>query len=122
MHEFSAVKNIVDRVLEISEKEGAEKISRIELGLGEFTMLEQEQMNFWLEIMLSETSVGKSTEIIFNRIEGLIRCDECGYEGHLETNELSHLFPVIQCPECGNHNVHIIEGDDLLIEKMEIEK
>ncbi|MEA1913617.1 MAG: hydrogenase/urease maturation nickel metallochaperone HypA [candidate division WOR-3 bacterium] len=122
MHEFTTVNNIVQRVIEVSQEEGAKEILRLEIGLGEFTPLEKEQMEFWLNQMLSETELGKSTEVVLNRIRGLIKCKGCGYEGTLETSGLDHFFPILKCPKCGSHNLEILKGDDCIIQRLEIDK
>ncbi|MCK4422012.1 hydrogenase maturation nickel metallochaperone HypA [candidate division WOR-3 bacterium] len=121
MHEFSTVKNIVERVVEVAEKEGAKEILQIEVGVGEFTLLEIEQMKFWLEMMLNSTEIGKSAKIVIHQIDGIIQCGDCRYKGGLKTTELDHLFPILRCPECKGYNLKIIEGDDCLIKSMEIE-
>ena len=121
MHEFSTVKNIVEKVTEVAEKEGAKEITRLEIELGELTLLEGEQIKFWLEMMLSQTELGKSTEVILHRICGVIQCNSCGYKGGLGTIGMDHYFPVLMCPKCESHDLKVIEGDDCIIKSVEIE-
>jgi hydrogenase nickel incorporation protein HypA/HybF len=122
MHEFSTVKNIVERVTEVAEKEDAREILRLDIELGELTLLEEEQMRFWLEVMLSESRLGKSTEVVLHRIPGVIQCNKCGYKGGLETTNLDHLFPILKCPKCESFDLEVTEGEDCIIKSLEIDK
>ncbi|MCK4572696.1 hydrogenase maturation nickel metallochaperone HypA [candidate division WOR-3 bacterium] len=121
MHEFSIVKNIVEKVTEVALKERAKEITRLEIELGELTLLEEEQMRFWLEMMLSQTELGRGVEVVLNRISGVIKCKKCGYEGGLETTGMDHYFPILKCPKCESHDLEIIKGDDCIIKSLEIE-
>ncbi len=121
MHEFSTVKNIVDKVTEIALKEGAKEITRLEIELGELTLLEEEQMRFWLEIMISQTDLGKNAEIVLNKVYGVIYCNKCNYKGSLDTTGMEHLYPILKCPRCDSHDLEIIKGNDCMIKSLEIE-
>lgn len=121
MHEFTTVKNIVERSIEVAENEGAKEITAIEIEVGELTMLEPEQMEFWLNMMLSSTELGKSSKIKIRQIKGVIKCRDCSYKGNLETAGLDHFFPILICPKCQSRSIEIVEGDDCIIKSLEIE-
>ncbi|TYB31742.1 MAG: hydrogenase maturation nickel metallochaperone HypA [Candidatus Mcinerneyibacterium aminivorans] len=123
MHEFTAVKNIINIILKAARDNNAEKIYSIKIGIGELTMLEKNQIQYWLKLMLDEIDIAKNSKLNLHIIKGVIRCQECNFKGPLEsTMELNHLFPVIKCPECESNNIEIIKGDRCLVEEMEVDK
>ena len=123
MHEFSTVKNIIDILLSEAKKNNASEIFSIRVSVGELTMLEKDQIEYWLDLMLKDIDITKNSEIKLYTVKGVIKCRECGYEGTLEsTLGLEHLYPVIKCPKCNKNNIEIIKGNKCMVEEMEIEK
>lgn len=115
MHEFSVMTQIVDSVLEEAKKRKANKVERVELEIGEFTMLGHEQMKFAYEV-LSKDTILNGSELEIRTVKGKIKCDSCGYEGDIKISEDTphRSVPVLECPRC-HSAAKIIEGRDCVV-------
>ncbi len=114
MHEFSVMSQIVDNILEEGRKRDAKRIEQVDLEIGEYTMLGQEQMRFAFDILSKETMLQGAVLNITSR-PGKVRCS-CGYEGPLSASEDSphRSIPILECPKCGGA-AKIFEGRECLI-------
>ena len=75
-------------------------MERVNLDIGEFTFLGEEQMLFAFDI-LTKGTIAEGAELKIGTKEGTIQC-ECGYEGKSERPEDIHvLTPLLKCPKCG---------------------
>lgn len=100
MHEFSVMSQMVELILAEAKKREAECIEQVNLEVGEFTFLAEEQLRFTYEI-LTKGTIGENSNLVITSVKGKIRCD-CGYEGGPELPEEIHmLFPILKCPKCG---------------------
>lgn len=119
MHEFSVMSQIVDNILEEAKKRDAKRIEQVDLELGDYTMLGQEQMRFAFDILSKDTILQGATLNITNR-PGKVRCS-CGYEGSPSVSEDSphKVVPILECPKCGGA-AKIIEGRECLIRNIRL--
>lgn len=100
MHEYSVMSQIVDLILAEAKKRDAEKVSHVNLDIGEFTFLGEEQMRFAFEV-LTKGSVAEGAAIDITIKKGAVDCS-CGYSGSPETPDDIHLLaPILKCPKCG---------------------
>ena len=115
MHEFSGMTKIVDSVLEEAKKRDAQKVEQVELEVGEFTMLGQEQLKFAYEV-LSKDSILKGSKLEIRSIKGRIKCDSCGYEGDVKVAEDAphRSVPILECPKC-HSAAKIVEGRECVV-------
>jgi len=115
MHEFSVMSQIVDCILDEARKRDARKVEQVELEIGEFTLLGDEQMRFAYEV-LSKDTILEGSALKVGRIDGKVRCRSCGYEGPLKLAEDTphKAVPVLECPRCGSP-AEITEGRECLI-------
>ncbi len=109
MHEFSVMSQIVDSILEEAKKRNAREIEEVDLEIGDYTMLGQEQMRFAFEVLSRNTLLEGAKLNVKNR-PGKVRCD-CGYEGSPAVSEDSphKVVPILECPKCGG-GAKIVEG------------
>ncbi len=114
MHEFSIACNIVEMVDEIAEKEGAIKVDELELDVGLLSGIIPEALQMALDSAVKNSKL-QDAGIIINLIEGKAKCENCG-TGFV-TNDL--FSP---CPSCGSFNPLIIEGKDLKIKSLKIDR
>lgn len=101
MHEFSVMIQIVDSVLEAAAKHDAKRVEEVDLEIGEFTMLGEEQMRFAYEVLAKDT-VLQGSKLNIRSVKGRVRCGSCGYEGEMSILEdMPHkVVPVLECPNC----------------------
>lgn len=123
MHEMSVAQGVAEAVLRGARREGAVKIIRINLEVGQLTFLNPEQVIFWLKELFKNTEA-EEAEIIHKIIPARVRCSKCGYEGPLQVKEdpLFHqALPVFACPKCERGSLEILEGRDCIVRDIEIE-
>jgi len=115
MHEFSVMTQIVDSVLEEAKRRDAHKVEQVDLEIGEFTMLGQEQLRFAYEV-LSKDTILQGSKLEIRTIKGRIKCDSCGYEGKIMIAEDTphSSVPILECPKC-HSAAKIVEGRECLV-------
>jgi hydrogenase nickel incorporation protein HypA/HybF len=114
MHEFSVMTQIVDSILSEAKKRNAKKIEQVDLQIGEYTMLGDEQMSFAFEV-LSKDSILEKAKLEISHVPGRIKCT-CGYDGPVPLDEDSHhrTVPIMECPKC-KRPAKITEGRECLV-------
>jgi len=115
MHEFSVMTQIVDSVLSEAKKRDAQRVEQVNLEIGDFTMLGDEQMMFAYEVLAKDTILQGSKLEISHR-KGKIKCQSCGYEGDVTIAEDSphRMIPILECPKC-HAPAEVIEGRECFI-------
>jgi hydrogenase nickel incorporation protein HypA/HybF len=122
MHEASIAQSIVNAVLENAQKNNAVRVENVELEVGELTFLNIEQVLFWIEVGF-ENTIAEGAKIKTTRIDVKISCSQCHYTGpvSMKNQPYSHYqVPVIACSRCGDLNVEVTEGKDVLIRRLQI--
>ncbi len=115
MHEFSVMTQIVESILEEATKRDASKVEQVELEIGEFTMLGEEQLRFAYEVLSKDTVLQGSTLKIGQK-KGKVKCAACGFEGDVAITEDSphQIIAILECPRC-HAPAEIIEGRECVI-------
>jgi len=115
MHEYSMMTQIVDSILAEAKRRNATKIEEVDLEIGEYTLLGEEQMRFAFELMTRDTILN-GAKLNIRSIPGKIKCHNCGYEGAMTVNEDSphRIVPILSCPRC-NGVAEITEGRGCLV-------
>ena len=122
MHEVSISHAIADAVLKESEKQEAKKILLVELEIGELSLLNPEQVEFWVKLAFEKT-LASEAELKIEVVKPEIQCSACGYVGTLETRDdpLYHFVtPIFKCPQCGSGEIAIKRGKECKIKRIEI--
>lgn len=100
MHEYSVMSQIVELILAEANKRKAEEVSHVNLDIGEFTFLGDEQMKFAFEV-LTKGTIAEGASLDITRRKGTIECG-CGYSGvPMQPEEIHSLAPILKCPRCG---------------------
>jgi len=128
VHEFSTAVGVVETVLDVARQNNATKVKKIELVVGEFTMLNDDQLKFSFEIA-SEGTIAEGAEVIIKKQRGEIECLDCHYKGEIadreKKEELDHfvvdLVNIFECPKCHSNRTKISGGRDIYVNNIEIE-
>jgi hydrogenase nickel incorporation protein HypA/HybF len=100
MHEVAVMSQIVELVLSEAKKRDAEQVSKVNLEIGEYTFLGEEQMKFAFEV-LTKGTVAEGAILDITTRRGAVECP-CGYSGAPEQPEDIHILaPILKCPKCG---------------------
>jgi hydrogenase nickel incorporation protein HypA/HybF len=115
MHEFSVMTQIVDSILEEAKRRDASSVEQVDLEIGEFTMLGEEQLRFAYEVLSKDTVLQGSTLEIRQK-RGKVKCPACGFEGDVMIAEDSphQLIAILECPRC-HAPAEITEGRECVI-------
>ena len=113
MHELAITESLLEIAIRHAEKADAERITRLNIVIGELSSIVDESVQFYWDIV-SEGTIAEGAELHFERVDGRLRCLACG-----------HTFPInhesFVCPACGEKQVVTVGGDDFRLESIEIE-
>jgi len=128
MHEWALAESVVSAASQIAERERLEKVTEVNIRLGELQQVELEIFRF----ALSQLKTAKLKEAKFNvkKTEAELKCRACRHQWKLaktnldeEASEAIHFVPeiahaYIKCPECGSPDFEIIQGRGIWIESI----
>lgn len=121
MHELSMAQGIINAVLETAENNNATEVTEIYIEVGRLAMLNPEQLRFLLDVLL-ENTMAENARIDISEIPVTISCPECGYEGIANLDDSDHYAPIIECPNCENMRISILDGRDCVVKNIVVEK
>ncbi|MBA3962133.1 MAG: hydrogenase maturation nickel metallochaperone HypA [Chthoniobacterales bacterium] len=119
MHEFSIASGLVEKLLDFAEKNPDKKIVEIRVAIGEFTQIEEEQLSFCYESIITEMPIAGS-RLTIEPILGQVACPHCSYSGLPKYWEGALSGPpvaTLECPACGKA-AGIIAGEDCSIKSI----
>ena len=116
MHEFSIAAGLVEKLLDFAEQNPDKKIVEIRVAIGEFTLIEEEQLRFCYQSIISEMPIAGSS-LTIEPVLGKVACADCGYRGPPKYwDGILHSVAVatLECPGCGKA-AEAIEGNECAI-------
>lgn len=90
-----------------------ERVTQVKLKIGKLTNAEPEALSFAFEAYAKGT-VCEGAELIVESIPVRGQCRHCGEE--FAVHELLFL-----CPKCKHPGIKVIQGEELLLESLEVE-
>ncbi len=122
MHEFSLAQSVQETVISIAKKQGAKEIKKVILKFGTFALIEEDQFRFCFDILQKESELLEQTELEIIWISGVLKCQQCSFEGKIEDIPQKHteLAPVFRCPKCQSYATDIISGTEATIDSIVI--
>ena len=121
MHELSMAQGILNAVLETAEANDAIKVTDMVIEIGKLAMLNPEQLKFMLGVLCKDT-IAENAEIVIEDIDVEIKCYNCDFEGIADVDDSDHYAPMILCPKCESHRVEVLNGRDVTVKNISIEK
>lgn len=103
MHEFSIASGLVEKLLDFAQQHPDKQVVEVRVAIGEFTQIEEEQLCFCYESIISEMPIAGS-RLRIEQVPAKVRCSHCSYEGTPKYWEgILSGAPVatLQCPGCG---------------------
>jgi hydrogenase nickel incorporation protein HypA/HybF len=113
MHEYSITESILSMALEKAEAAGADRITRINLVVGDLSGVVSECVQFYFDFLSKDTIAG-GAQLNFTTKSTLLRCRQCGKE--FSPRELDW-----SCPDCRERGMEIISGRECYMESIEVE-
>lgn len=113
MHELPVTESVLRIVLDHAQRAGARRVVRVNLLLGELSSILGDSVQFYWDL-IAEGTLAEGAELCFQRVPAELRCLACGV-----------TFPLDQgdwlCPACGSAQVKVANGDQFLVESIEVE-
>jgi hydrogenase nickel incorporation protein HypA/HybF len=113
MHELSIAQSLLDVAVRHAQQAGAQRITRLNLVIGELASIVDESVQFCWE-MISQGTLADGAELHFESVPAQLRCMDCGCSFRLAGKQYA-------CPECGERHVVAVGGDDFRLESIEVE-
>jgi hydrogenase nickel incorporation protein HypA/HybF len=114
MHELSVTQSILDIVERHAQQAGAQRITAINLVIGELTGFVDDSIQFYFDF-LSKDTPADGAQLRFERITPLVRCQACGAEFAPPDSRLW------ACPDCEALGSEVIAGKEFYVASIEIE-
>ena len=121
MHELSMAQGIINAVLETAQQNNATEVNEITVEVGRLAMINPEQLEFILGVLVDNTIL-EDAKIIFEEIPAEIDCFDCKFHGEAILDDSDHYAPLVKCPKCDSLSVDVINGKDIIVKNIVIEK
>lgn len=112
MHEMSICQGLMDQVERIAAEQRAGRVDSIVLSIGPLSGVEPELLARAFEAARIQT-VAEHAELEIRTGPVVVKCRSCGARGEARVNRLL-------CPSCGDWQVDLLEGDELLLLRLEV--
>lgn len=110
MHELAIAADIISIVEDTAGKEKADRVTLIELEIGQLSGIELDALKMALEVSVKDT-IAETAELKIDIIEGEAHCLDCG-----KTNAMSDLFSL--CLSCGSIRLDITKGKEMRVKSI----
>ena len=113
MHEMSVATGIINVLGDKLSQLAPCKLIALELTVGKLSGIEEQSLRFALDTLL--VGQGHSdVHLRFRQSPAVFKCTACNWQGQLETFTL-------RCPQCNATELDIINGQDVILERIEVE-
>jgi hydrogenase nickel incorporation protein HypA/HybF len=112
MHEMSICQGLMDQVERIAAEQNASRVDSISLSIGPLSGVEPDLLKRAYEVARLHT-VAENAELEIRTGPVVVECRSCGASGEAQVNRLL-------CPACGNWQVNLVQGDELLLLRLEV--
>jgi len=113
MHELSVCQGLMRRVEQVAADHGAAAVEHIVLQIGALSGVEPPLLERAFEIARMGT-VAENAELEIRTGPVVVECRECGGKSAVPPNRLL-------CTYCGEWQVRVVEGDELLLLSVELD-
>lgn len=111
MHELSIAESVVGIA---SRQADGRRVTKVWMKVGHLRQVVPSSLVFSFGLVAEGTPV-EGAELMLEEIPVVGECRQCGEQSHLEN------FP-LQCTACGNFDLEILRGEELLVESLELEE
>ena len=113
MHELAVTQNILDIVLNEAKTAQANKITKINLVIGELSVIVSDCVQFYFDF-LKKGNAAEAATIDFRLVPAELRCRDC-------QTDFNPQDSAWVCPNCQSTSLEVLSGRDCYIETMEVE-
>ncbi len=113
MHEMSLMGGVFEVIEQTLSQHEVKRVLQVKLKVGELTNAEPDALLMAFEAFSKDT-LCEGAELIVERVSLRGRCRNCQHEFTVKT-----MF--FLCPNCHNTSIEVIQGEELLLESLEVE-
>ena len=113
MHELAICRGIITQVTAIAAEHNAQHVDRIYLKIGPLSGVEPDLLRSAFPIA-SARSVASDAALVIQSLPIRVHCKSCHAESEVAINK-------IICGHCGDWQTELVSGDELLLERVELE-
>ena len=113
MHELSLIASVFDVLEEECRKHGAGRVTAVVLKVGVMSGVVPDLLESAFETYKKET-IADAARLEIVLVPVRLRCPDCGGEAVREDTDFS-------CSGCGSRRVEIVEGREIVVERIELE-
>ncbi|EHQ87988.1 hydrogenase maturation nickel metallochaperone HypA [Desulfosporosinus youngiae] len=113
MHEMSLMGGVFEVIEQTISQHTIKRVLQVKLKVGELTNAEPDALQMAFEAYSKDT-ICEGAELSVERVSVRARCRDCRHEFTVRG-----MF--FLCPNCQNTSVEIIQGEELLLESLEVE-
>jgi hydrogenase nickel incorporation protein HypA/HybF len=114
VHELAITQNILDIVLNEAKAAKANKITKINLVIGELSGIVSDSVQFYFDF-LKKGNAAEAATIDFRLVPAKLRCRDC-------LTEFNPKDSAWTCPNCQGTSLEVISGRDCYVESIEVEQ
>lgn len=114
MHELSVCISLLEQVEHIARERDAGSVAKIVLKIGPLSGVEPELLRQAYPLAAAGT-LAEDAELVIEAATIVVRCSQCGAESDALPNRLL-------CERCGDFRTNIVSGDDMILERIELER
>lgn len=114
MHEMGITQGILSTAFEAAENAGADRITRIDISIGELTEIVEFALQFAFDALTPGT-MAEGAILVVNHVGARSHCNTCGAD--YDHDRFSML-----CAECGSFDVSLLHGRELQIDSFDTEE
>jgi hydrogenase nickel incorporation protein HypA/HybF len=114
MHELAVTESLLNTACDYAIKNDAHKVISLNIIIGELSNIINDSVQFYWDI-ISKNTICEQSILNFKKIPAKFICRLCMSEFKID----GELIP---CPECGSMDLKTSQGDEFLLESIEIEK
>ncbi len=113
MHEAHLAEDIVEVAVEEAGKQSAKRITRVRFKVGRKLQVVPEALEMGFR-MAAEGTIAEDAALEVVQVPLVGRCRRC--EARVEGDD-----PILVCESCGSTDVEILQGNEMLLEALDIE-
>ena len=113
VHEMSLMGGVFEVIEKTISQHKVKRVLQVKLKVGALTNAEPDALQMAFEAYGKDT-LCEGAELIIERVNVLGRCRNCQYEFNVKG-----MFFI--CPNCQDTSIEVIQGEELLLESLEVE-
>ncbi len=113
MHELGLTEKIFQLVLAEAEAHQAKKINKVKIAVGELSGVVEGSVEFYFQLLAKDT-IAQEAALEFTKIGAKLYCSQCDREFQKQSRDFL-------CPTCGNLARLTDNGQECIVESIEVD-